>query len=227
MNSRARNAREAIASWNCGPVSLQSTLRASVVNSVGYIHGMMTSIRASLLAALLAAGADVAQAQVNAEAMVRTSLRTALGEMDVARTYRIYPGKLLEQNGMDITTAHAVPRSPIASSVYQVTFRNVSGPPVCTRFKVMYEDDQYHDPQFVQSTSENHLVAPRTHVNLLAVWGTIEGQTFNTPKWRFGYFFWEPAPEGEKRCEATAPSDLDAWIASRYDTYAEFRRTRP
>lgn len=208
-------------------MSLQGALRAFVVNSVGYIHDMMTSIRASLLAALLAAGADVAQAQQNAEAMVRNTLRTALGEMDVQRTYRLLRGTLLEDNGMDITTAHAVPRSPIALSVYQAVFRNVSGPTICARFKVIYEDDQYHDPQFVQSTSENHLVPRRTSVNLLAVWGEIEGQAFNTPKWRLGYLFWEPSEGGEQRCAANAPEDVEAWIASRFDTYQEFRRSKP
>lgn len=170
---------------------------------------------------------SVMQAQQNAEAMVRNTLRTALGEMDVQRTYRILRGTLLEENGMDITTAHAVPRSPIALAVYQAVFRNVSGPPVCARFKVIYEDDQYHDPQFVQSTSENHLVTPRGSVNLIAVWGEIEGQSFNTPKWRLGYVFWEPTAAGERRCDANAPSDLGAWIASRHDTYQDFRRSNP
>jgi hypothetical protein len=98
---------------------------------------------------------------------------------------------------------------------------------VCARFKVIYEDDQYHDPQFVQSTSENHLVARRTHVPLITVWGEIEGQTFNTPKWRIGYLFWEPAESGPRRCDASAPADLDAWIASRHDTYPAFRQSRP
>ncbi len=189
---------------------------------------MSNSIRVLLAAAFLVVTASEAKAQMmNADAMVRTTLRTALGEVDVQRTYRILRGTLLEENGMDITTAHAVPRSPIAPSVYQATFRNVSGPPICARFKVKYEDDQYHDPQFIQSTSENHFVPPRTHVNLLAVWGEIEGQTFNTPRWRLGYFFWEPAAAGERRCDENAPGDLDAWIASRYDTYAEFQRSRP
>lgn len=189
---------------------------------------MSNAIRVLVAAACLALSAAAAQGQMmNAEAMVRQRLRTELGEMDVQRTYRILRGTLLEENGMDITTAHAVPRSPIAPSVYQAVFRNVSGPAVCARFKVIYEDDQYHDPQFIQSTSENHLIAPRTHVNLLAVWGEIEGQSFNTPKWRLGYFFWEPAPSGERRCDANAPQDLNAWIASRFDTYQEFQRSRP
>jgi hypothetical protein len=188
---------------------------------------MPTLLRASLVAALVAAGADAAQAQQNAEAMVRNTLRTALGEMDVQRTYRILRGTLLEENGMDITTAHAVPRSPMALAVYQAVFRNLSGPTVCARFKVIYEDDQYHDPQFVQSTSANHLVARRTSVNLIAVWSEIEGQDFNTPKWRLGYLFWEPSADGEQRCAANAPADVDAWIASRFDTYQEFKRSRP
>ena len=193
----------------------------------GCIPVMLKFLRVMGVACLLVGSARELAAQPNAEAMVRQTLRTALGEMDVQRTYRIFRGTLLEEKGMDITTAHAVPRSPIAPSVYQVTFRNVSGPAVCARFKVIYEDDQYHDPQFVQSTSENHLVARRMHVPLLAVWGEIEGQTFNTPKWRIGYFFWEAAESGERRCDVSAPADLDAWIASRHDTYSAFQQSRP
>lgn len=188
---------------------------------------MRNSIRSLAVASLLLAVAENADAQMNAEAMVRETLRTAFGELDVARRYRILRGTLLEENGMDITTAHAVPREQLATAVYQATFRNVSGPAVCARFKVIYEDDAYHDPQFVQSTSANHLVTRRRHVSLLTVYGTLEGVNFNTPRWRLGYWFWEPAESGGRRCDATAPADLDAWIASRYDTYPAFKASRP
>lgn len=187
---------------------------------------MLISLRILAVGWLLLAWAPEVAAQRDAEAMLRETLRSAFGEMDVARRYRILKGTLLEENGMDITTAHAVPREQLATAVYQATFRNVSGPPVCARFKVIYEDDAYHDPQFIQSTSVNHFLEPQTALSLLAVYGDLEGVNFNTPKWRLGYWFWEPAAAGERRCDATAPSDLDAWIASLYDSYPAFRQSR-
>lgn len=185
---------------------------------------MTTSLRASLLAALLVTSAAPVAAQMNAEAMVRATLRSSLGELDVQRGYRILTKRLHQENGLDITEAHAVPRSQQANALYQATFRNVSGPVLCARFKVVYEDDAYHDPQFIASNRDNHLVAPGTHLGLLAVWGEIQGQSFLTPTWRLGYWFWEPAASGERRCDSAAPSDLDAWIDSAYDTYPEFKR---
>jgi hypothetical protein len=195
--------------------------------SRGYTLEMRNSTRVlSVVAFLLASAAD-ADAQMTAEAMLRETLRTAFGEMDVARRYRILRQTLHEENGMDITTAHAVPREQLATAVYQAVFRNVSGPPVCARFKVIYEDDAYHDPQFVQSTRTDHLVETKKHLPLLTVYGDLEGVNFNTPRWRLGYLFWEPTPSGDNRCAANAPADLNAWIASRHDTYQDFRRPRP
>lgn len=188
---------------------------------------MSTSIRVLVAALLLLGGLSPVGAQQTAATMVRNTLRTTLGEMDVARTYRILSETLLDEDGVDITTAHAVPRTQLSSALYQATFRNVRGPELCARFKVTYVRDAYHDPQFVLPSDENHLVAPKQHLSLLTVWGRLEGQSFRTPQWRIGQVFWAPAPEGERRCDANAPADLAAWIASRHDTYEAFRTTNP
>jgi hypothetical protein len=190
---------------------------------------MTSSIRASLLAALLVVGATPLMAQMDAEAMLRTALRSGMSDSEVDRRFQFRSETLYEQAGVDLTTSYAVPRTPSSAprALFQVTFRNISGPGLCGRFKVIYDDDAYHEPQFLRFPRDNVWIPTGSHIGLVAVWATPNGMRFSVPQWRLGFHLWEPAPSGERRCDAAAPRDLNEWINSEYTTYGEFRNARP